>query len=855
MSASLSAALARTRHVLPSKRKHEDSAASSSSSSRSAPPSARLVPCSSGGAARAPSPPPAMPPLHFFVRTSSKTIVVHAHPSDTVESVIARLTSSSPAADLRLIYQGRQLQGEETLASCSVLPDSLLHLTARLRSTRLPRAWQLANDITHPRDPYLMDSLVKEFLSLSPNPTEQDLLTDHIDVFLLSGAPVSLVKFYLSHASAPVRIVADRSIRLFTTDLPLPKEFQVRCLPILLEFCRLLASTAGKRDALYQSCRGALASLLDIPEWRNVGPFCQPATGIPQLLPFARELAEIVMVGLSSETMLISSKDLMEFSSFMLALRTLIQEWMGGVGPMPRLLYTNPNACSSSSSSSLNCGSLNTHNRQFDGWIFSLYTTFRELIEKVNTCLRKLNTELTNGKTVIGESETRLLGPSRILLILTELNYFSEIYEDAEVSLLSVLTAWQVPLNSLIKQTKRNENFQWLLKHRDILDYESRRNLALMMFPEGKDDYHELHEMLIDRSQLLAESFEYITQAEASSLHGGLFMEFKNEEATGPGVLREWFCLVCRAIFSPQNVLFLPCANDKRRFYPNPASCVDPLHLKYFTFSGRIIALALMHRVQVGIVFDQIFYSQLSGRTITLEDIKDADPCLYASCQKILEMDPELLDSDALGLTFIREVDELGTHKIIELCPGGKDLSVNSNNRGVYINLLIQDRFVNSIAKQVACFAQGFGDILMRRGVERFFFSSLDLEDFDRMIGGSEGALNVKDWKANTEYNGYKVKDRQIGWFWKVVEQMPAERQRMLLFFWTSIKYLPAEGFAGLGSKLYIYRSPESQNHHLPSSHTCFYRLCLPSYSSLSLLKTRLYCITQEHLSCTFGTW
>ncbi|KAJ4747478.1 E3 ubiquitin-protein ligase UPL5 [Rhynchospora pubera] len=850
MSASLSAALARSRHqLLPSKRKLDDTAASTSTSTASS--TSRACPATNPSSDACLSPPPVMPPLHFFVRTSSKTLVVHAHPSDTVNSVIARLSGPSPAADLRLIYQGRQLQGEETLASCKVQPDSLLHLTARLRSTRCPRAWQLANDICHPRDPYLLDSLVKEFLSLSPSPALDGELSDHLDVFLLSGAPVALVKFYLSHTSMPVRVVADRSIRLFTTDATLPKDFQVRCLPILLEFCRLLGSTAGRRDLLYQSCRGALATLLDLQEWRTVGPFRQPANAIPQLLPFAKEMAEIVIAGLSSEAMLISSKDLMEFSNFMRALRVQIQDWMGGVGPMPRELYSSPNACSTSNSSS--SSSNNTH-RQLDGWIHALYSTYKELIEKVNSCLKKLNTDLINGKSVVGESDTRLLGPSRILSVLTELNHFSGIYEDAEMTLVSVLTAHRVPLNALVRHAKRHESFCWLLKHRDILDFESRRNLALMMFPEGRDDYHELHEMLIDRTQLLAESFEYITQAEASSLHGGLFMEFKNEEATGPGVLREWFCLVCRAIFSPQNVLFLPCANDKRRFFPNPASCVDPLHLKYFVFSGRIIALALMHRVQVGVVFDRIFYSQLSGRTITLEDIKDADPLLYASCKKILEMDPDILDSDALGLTFIREVDELGSHKVIELCPGGKDLSVNSRNRDVYINLLIQDRFVNSISKQVAHFAQGFGDILINAKEQNFFFSSLDLEDFDRMIGGSEGVVDVKDWKAHTEYNGYKPKDRQIGWFWKVVEQMPPERQRMLLFFWTSVKYLPAEGFGGLGSKLYIYKSTESQN-HLPSSHTCFYRLCLPAYSSLSTMRSRLSMITQDHVSCTFGTW
>jgi hypothetical protein len=408
-------------------------------------------------------------------------------------------------------------------------------------------------------------------LSLSPSPASEHDLSDHLDVFLLSGAPVALVKLYLSHTSAPVRVVADRSIRLFTTDLTQPKEFQVSCLPILLEFCRLLSSTAGRRDLLYQSCRGALATLLDTQEWRTVGPFCQPANAIPQLLPFAKEMAEIVIAGLSSESMLISSKDLMEFSSFMHALRVKIQEWMGGVGPMPCILYSNVNRCSTSSSSSSN--SNNTH-RQLDGWIHALYSTYKELIEKVNWCLKKLNTDLTNGKSVVGESDTRLLGPSHILLVLTELHHFSDIYEDAEMILQSVLTTHKAPVNALIRHSKRHESFYWLLKHRDILDFESRRNLALMMFPEGRDDFHELHEMLIDRNQLLAESFEYITQADASSLHGGLFMEFKNEEATGPGVLREWFCLVCRAIFSPQNVLFLPCANDKRRFFPNPGkSC------------------------------------------------------------------------------------------------------------------------------------------------------------------------------------------------------------------------------------------------------------------------------------------
>ncbi|KAJ1376357.1 Tetratricopeptide-like helical domain superfamily [Sesbania bispinosa] len=73
-----------------------------------------------------------------------------------------------------------------------------------------------------------------------------------------------------------------------------------------------------------------------------------------------------------------------------------------------------------------------------------------------------------------------------------------------------------------------------------------------------------------------------------------------------------------------------------------------------YTKDYCIIALALMNKVQVGIVFYRVFFMQLAGNCITLEDIQDADPYLYSSGKLILEMDSNFIDSDALGLTFAR---------------------------------------------------------------------------------------------------------------------------------------------------------------------------------------------------------
>ncbi|CAI0374419.1 unnamed protein product [Linum tenue] len=150
-------------------------------------------------------------------------------------------------------------------------------------------------------------------------------------------------------------------------------------------------------------------------------------------------------------------------------------------------------------------------------------------------------------------------------------------------------------------------------------------------------------------------------------------------------------------------------------------------------------------------------------------------------------MDAEFIDSDALGLTFVREFEELGSRKVVQLCPNGKNIIVNSKNREEYIKLLIHHRFVTSISEQI-------------------------------------------------------------------VGEMSAEQRRILLFFWTSVMYLPVEGFEGLTSRLYIYKSAEP-NDRLPSSHTCFHRICFPPYPSMEIMQERLLIITQEHVYRSFGTW
>ncbi|XP_039167339.1 E3 ubiquitin-protein ligase UPL5 [Eucalyptus grandis] len=793
--------------------------------------------------------------LQFFVRTDGKTLVFRANSSDTVRSVHERihLITKIPVVEQRLIYRGKQLQCDKSLAECSIQNDACLHLVGRMRSTGHSKAWRIIDDMISlvrrlcegETVPYALKTIrtkISEYLSMTPK-DDDDAATGHLQLFMSFSVPAALVMLYMS----PIRDNkehAEESIRHFLESCitELPKSLRSRCAPIVLEFCNLLRRIASD-DPLYLSCQTSFGSMMKVIKVRWVSKHTESvkrAISIKEIFPFVKELADKLSKDLELSLHTIASlgtwSDVHDFKMFLRPLRTVMSGYKGFKHPI-----------------SLPMENEHRHVLLCKEEVELLYQVFEDVLKKMGECLFRMEQWLS--ANVSGEIDIACPAWPQYLTILKELNGISKLYLGSEEEFWTILSMRKRALCMLVvRYAKRSADHKWLLERKDIMDFESRRHLVMMMFPEVKRDFQEQHEMLIDRSQLLSESFDYIANAKAESLHGGILMEFKNEEATGPGVLREWFVLVCQAIFNQQNPLFVACPNDRRRFYPNPASTVEPLHLKYFNFSGRMIGLALMHKVQVGIVLDRVFFLQLGGYSISLEDIRDADPDMYNNCKWILERDPEYIDSDALGLTFVREVEELGLRRVVELCDGGKGMVVNSKNRNDYVDLLIKHKFVTSISQQVSRFAQGFGDMLSDLRLQKFFFQSLELEDIDQMLHGSGNDISVEDWKAHTEYNGYKSNDSQIDWFWKIVSEMSPQQKKNILFFWTSVKYLPVEGFRGLASRLYIFKSMEDIS-HLPSSHTCFHRLCFPPYPSMTIMEQRLSIIAQEHVGCSFGTY
>jgi hypothetical protein len=81
----------------------------------------------------------------------------------------------------------------------------------------------------------------------------------------------------------------------------------------------------------------------------------------------------------------------------------------------------------------------------------------------------------------------------------------------------------------------------------------------------------------------------------AVDLRRRLYIQFKGEDGLDyGGISREWFFLLSHEVLNPMYGLFVYFSSSNYSLQINPASFVNPDHLKYFEFIGRFIAMVMI---------------------------------------------------------------------------------------------------------------------------------------------------------------------------------------------------------------------------------------------------------------------
>uniref|UniRef100_A0A674MM65 E3 ubiquitin-protein ligase n=1 Tax=Takifugu rubripes TaxID=31033 RepID=A0A674MM65_TAKRU len=354
--------------------------------------------------------------------------------------------------------------------------------------------------------------------------------------------------------------------------------------------------------------------------------------------------------------------------------------------------------------------------------------------------------------------------------------------------------------------------------------------------------YLSLHQIVsVSRKTLFEDSFQQIMSFNAQDLRRRLWIIFPGEEGLDyGGVAREWFFLLSHEVLNPMYCLFEYAGKDNYCLQINPASYINPDHLKYFKFIGRFIAMALFHGKFIDTGFSLPFYKRILNKPLALKDLESIDPEFYNSLMWIKDNNIEECD---LEMFFSVDKDILGEITTHELKPGGGDIQVTEENKEEYIKLVAEWRLSRGVEEQTQAFFEGFNEVLPQQYLQYF-----DAKELEVMLCGMQ-EIDLTDWQRNTIYRHYARNSKQIMWFWQFIKEMDNEKRMRLLQFVSGTCRLPVGGFADLmgsnGPQKFCIEKVGKEN-WLPRSHTCFNRLDLPPYKSYEQLKEKLMFAIEE---------
>ncbi|XP_058465974.1 E3 ubiquitin-protein ligase SMURF2 [Malaya genurostris] len=354
----------------------------------------------------------------------------------------------------------------------------------------------------------------------------------------------------------------------------------------------------------------------------------------------------------------------------------------------------------------------------------------------------------------------------------------------------------------------------------------------------------------VSRHEIFEESYRLIMKMRPRDMRKRLMVKFKGEEGLDyGGVAREWLHLLSREMLNPQYGLFQYSGDDRYSLQINQDSGINPDHLSYFHFVGRILGVAVFHNHVLDGGFTLPFYKQLLNKPITLNDIEDVDPDLHRSLTWMLENNI----TGVIESTFSVENNSFGALKVHELKPNGASLPVTEDNKREYVKLYVNYRFMRGIEQQFLALSKGFGELIPSQYLRPF-----DERELELVIGGIS-KIDVNDWKAHTRLKQCTPETPQILWFWQIVESYSPEMRAQLLQFVTGSCRVPLQGFRALqgstgavGPRLFtIHLTADAPLQNLPKAHTCFNRIDLPMYDSYQLMYDKLTQAVEE--TCGFA--
>jgi len=308
------------------------------------------------------------------------------------------------------------------------------------------------------------------------------------------------------------------------------------------------------------------------------------------------------------------------------------------------------------------------------------------------------------------------------------------------------------------------------------------------------------------------------------------------------GPYRDTIAGMITELQSPHINLLIPVPNAKHgvgmnrdKFIPNP-SLTSPKYLDYYRWLGKVIGIALRTNYTMELNLPSLFWKQLANIPVNISDLEAID-------QMCVQVNLALVNIDKKGVTeavFGDVIEEFfvttnSAGKVVPLKEGGATLPVKFHNRFEYVRL-VEEYHLHESSSQIEAIRQGMATIVPGRLVNLFTWQELE----QRVCGIPDVDLVLL--KKVTQYKNHKPESELVKNFWKVLESCTAEeRQAFLRFTWGRSRMpLTIEEMNNQQNTRFILATAHKNTDlNLPESHTCFFQLDLPNYSTYEIMRER----------------
>jgi ubiquitin-protein ligase E3 A len=333
----------------------------------------------------------------------------------------------------------------------------------------------------------------------------------------------------------------------------------------------------------------------------------------------------------------------------------------------------------------------------------------------------------------------------------------------------------------------------------------------------------------VRRGHLLEDALDEVARQRPRDLFKPLRVHFIGEDGIDAGgVKKEFFQLLLAELLCPDYGMlqYLP---ETRTYWFSPAALEAD---EEFLLLGLVVGLAVYNGVLLDLPLPLAAYRKVLGQEVKLRDLEDMQPTLGRSLRQLLTYEGPGRVEDVFCQSFAVEVPWLGDTAVVPLRPGGQDVPVTEDSRREFVELYVDWWLSASVHRQFEAFAKGL--LTLCGGPALQLFSATEIE---RLVCGSP-CLDFDAMVRSARYEGgYHGEHRVVQWLWAVVAELKPEEKKLFLKFFTGSDRAPIGGLANLRC---IVQRDGADSNKLPTSHTCFNTLLLPSYRSKDKLADRL---------------